>query len=132
MVDINLSSTYINKNATEVSEIFFGTVVKSGKKDEGVYSTFSTNNAVFLEGVTNTTLALDALNIGSIRYPGGSESRIFDLSDADDIAGLHRAIDYCAANNLALNFTLHDTRYFKNISTPVSYTHLTLPTKRIV
>ncbi len=121
MVDINLSSTYTNKNATEVSESFFGTVVKSGKKDEGVYSTFSTNNAVFLEGVTNTTLALDALNIGSIRYPGGSESRIFDLCDADDIAGLHRAIDYCAADNLALNFTLHDTRYFKNISTQDVY-----------
>ena len=121
MVDINLSSSYINENSTEVSESFFGTVVKSGKKDESVYSTFSTNNAVFLEGVTNTTLALDALNVGSIRYPGGSESRIFDLSDTEDIAGLHRAIDYCAANNLALNFTLHDTRYFKNVATQEVY-----------
>ncbi len=121
MVEINLSSTYANQKSTEVSESFFGTVVKSGKKDEGVYSTFSTNNALFLEGVTNTTLALDALKIGSIRYPGGSESRIFDLSDPEDIAGLHRAIDYCAANNLALNFTLHDTRYFKNIATQEVY-----------
>lgn len=121
MAKINLSSTYINENTTEVSESFFGTVVKSGKKDDGVYSTFSTNNATFLEGVTNTTLALDALNIGSIRYPGGSESRIFDLSDPQDIAGLHRAIDYCAANNLALNFTLHDTGYFKNIQTQEVY-----------
>jgi Ca2+-binding RTX toxin-like protein len=121
MSDIKISSTYINNTSTEVTESFFGTVVKSGKKDEGVYSTFSTNNAIFLEGVTNTTLALDALNIGTIRYPGGSESRIFDLSDPNDIAGLHRAIDYCAANNLALNFTLHDTRYFKNVATQEVY-----------
>lgn len=121
MSKINLSSTYINNVSTEVTDSFFGTVVKSGKKDDGVYSTFSTNNGVFLEGVTNTTLALDALNIGSIRYPGGSESRIFNMSDPEDIAGLHRAIDYCAANNLALNFTLHDTRYFKNIRTQDVY-----------
>ena len=121
MSQINLSSTYINNVSTEVTDSFFGTVVKSGKKDDGVYSTFSTNNGVFLEGVTNTTLALDALNIGSIRYPGGSESRIFNMSDPEDIAGLHRAIDYCAANNLALNFTLHDTRYFKSIQTQEVY-----------
>ncbi len=113
---ISVSDTFAREYAAEVSKDYFGTVVKSGANAKGVYKEHSTRNGMLLEDINNTTLAYDALDIGAIRYPGGTESRYFRIGNAEDIAGLHRAIDYCARNDLSLNFTLHDTRYIKNIA----------------
>lgn len=115
MAIVSISETINYDYARDVTEKFFGTVVKTGKSSFDAFGTGSTQNGLLLQGQTNTNLAYDYLNIGSIRFPGGTESRIFDISGPQDIAGLHRAIDYCAANNLSLNFTLHDAGYIKSV-----------------
>jgi Ca2+-binding RTX toxin-like protein len=102
------------------SDRFFGTVVKAGINLDDDSLNFgslvigsSTDNGRNLQGVTNTTLSLDALGIGSIRYPGGSEGQLFDITNPEQIQGLHRAIDFCQSRGLSLNFTLDDQRYIK-------------------
>lgn len=101
--------------SSKVTDYFFGTVVKTGESvdaNTGLIKTGgSTNYGRELVGNTPTTQALALLHLGTIRYPGGGENRLFDITDKLDIDGLKRAIDYCALNHLSLNFTLNDAVY---------------------
>lgn len=56
---------------------------------------------VFDEGV-------DTLGISSIRFPGGTEAwdGSFDFRNPDDVARLYAVIDYCASQNITLQFTV--------------------------
>lgn len=113
-----------NLTASQINDRFFGTVVKSGEAFERVNNSptgeiltgASTNYGRTLNGVTETTIALDFLGVGSIRYPGGTESRLFNINDPEDLAGLHRVLEYCAAQNLALNFTLDDAPFLDPVT----------------
>lgn len=110
--------------SSTVTEQFFGTVVKSGENPDGIKTGGSTNYGRELVGNTATTQALELLNLGSIRYPGGTEAQLFDITNAADVAGLKRAIDYCAANGLTLNFTLNDGIYINPTTQIASMTSL--------
>lgn len=118
MASLGTSIRYAKSSA--VTPEFFGTVVKTGEsinpatgllKTEG-----STNYGQELVGNTPTTQAMALLNLGSTRYPGGGENRLFDISDKTDLDGLKRAIDYCALNHLSLNFTLNDAKYINPLT----------------
>jgi len=120
MVQIVADSAIRVSISSTINERFFGVVVKAGLdlNDESpnfgsLVKGSSTDNGRHLQGVTNTTLSLDALAIGSIRYPGGAEGQLFDITNPEQIQGLHRAIDFCQSRGLSLNFTLDDRRYIK-------------------
>ena len=102
MVQNVVGAAVLSANATDITSRHFGSVVKSGDTNFG---------RTLVEG-SNIDKGLDYLGITSIRYPGGTESHEdFSIIDPADVAGLKRAIDYCAANKLLLNFTLNDTIY---------------------
>ncbi|MEO6300586.1 MAG: calcium-binding protein [Paracoccaceae bacterium] len=97
-----LGSVIASSFAANVTADYFGVVVKAADTDFG---------KTLVSG-SNIDQALVNLGVTSIRYPGGTEARTdFSVTDAADVAGLKRAIDYCAANGLALNFTLNDSPY---------------------
>jgi Ca2+-binding RTX toxin-like protein len=120
MVQIVANSAIKVSISSTISDRFYGTIVKAGFDLNDESPTFaslvkgsSTDNGRNLQNVTNTTLSLDALGIGSIRYPGGAEGQLFDITNPEQIQGLHRAIDFCQSRGLSLNFTLDDQRYIK-------------------
>lgn len=121
-----LGRSFRYSKSSEVTPAFFGTVVKTGESldpDAGPIRTgASTNYGRELIGDTPTTQALALLKLGTIRYPGGNESQVFDITDQTDIDGLWRAIDYCALNNLILNFTIADAQYINPITQVASVT----------
>lgn len=97
-------------DASTISPKHFGTVVKIGE----------TNNAELMVQGSHFDIAMDYINIGSIRYPGGTEAILdFDIGDSTDLLGLRRAIDYCAQEGLSLNFTLSDLKYFYLTNGPI-------------
>ena len=110
MAQIRFGAAIDIATAKTVTSKHFGSVVKSGEQDNGSGGGY-TNYGQTLTGVTHTTLSLDALGIGSIRYPGGSEAYNFSITDAADIAGLKRALDYCEIHNVTMNFTIDDSLY---------------------
>lgn len=110
-MQIFLGSIESPLNTSMISSEHFGTVTKIGE----------TNNAALMVQGSHFDKSMDYLNIGSIRYPGGTEAILdFDISDATDLLGLRRAIDYCAEEGLSLNFTLNDLKYFYLTNGPIN------------
>ncbi len=103
----SIGGTLLVQGSARIDENHFGSVVKIGETD----------NAALMEQGTRFDASMDYLNIGSIRYPGGTEGVVdFDISDAVDLEGLRNAIDYCAEEGYSLNFTLSDLKYFYKTS----------------
>jgi Ca2+-binding RTX toxin-like protein len=112
-VQLNVGAAMPVASAATISGKLFGVVVKSADTDSGRS----------LVAGSNIDKALEFLGAASIRYPGGTESRTdFSITSADDIAGLHRALDYCAANGLTMNFTVDDTIYVNSTTGQASMT----------
>ncbi len=87
-------------NASEITDAHFGTVLV------GNYLFQDDENR--LEQDSTMDEGLDELGVTSIRFPGGTESwnGTFDYENPEDVAELHEVIDYCAAENLSLQFTI--------------------------
>ena len=70
-----------------------------------------------LEQGTLFDQGVDALGVSSLRFPGGTEAwnGSFDFRNPDDVAKLHEVIDYCANQNIGLQFTV-PVRWFLSSS----------------
>ncbi|NVK47876.1 MAG: hypothetical protein HWE33_16430, partial [Rhodobacteraceae bacterium] len=89
-----------NSSSAEISNAHFQSVLVSKYAFQDSESRLE-QGTVFDDG-------MDALGVSSIRFPGGTEAwdGSFDFRNPDDVAKLHDVLDYCASQNIGMQFTV--------------------------